>query len=144
VSLVFPMFVHPARFGIFFYVFLVLCLYFIRTRFFFFNVLHFAFCLYLQHTTQTSMPPAGFEPPTPASAQPLGSTINCVNAYPDVLGVLDPKNINSELTRIGGNYLESGMTSYSGILSLQLSVHIQSSMLWCLRAELCLQVQNSP
>ena len=31
-------------------------------------VLHYAFfCFYLQHTTQTFMPPAGFEPATPAS-----------------------------------------------------------------------------
>ena len=35
---------------------LVRCLYFIRTCFFVVNILHFVFCLYLQHTTQTSMP----------------------------------------------------------------------------------------
>jgi hypothetical protein len=35
--------------------------------FFVVNVPHFAFCFYLQHTTQTSMPPAGFELPIPAS-----------------------------------------------------------------------------
>jgi hypothetical protein len=34
-------------------------------------VLHFAFCLfYLQHVTQTSMPPAEFKPATPASDRP--------------------------------------------------------------------------
>jgi hypothetical protein len=32
--------------------------------------LHFAFCLYLQHTTQTPMLPAGFKPTTPASDRP--------------------------------------------------------------------------
>ena len=41
-------------------------LYFIRTCAFVFIVLHFAF-LSLQHTTHTSMPPAGIEPATPAS-----------------------------------------------------------------------------
>ena len=42
-----------------FFVFSLLCLYFIRTCFFVLIVLKFAF--YLQHTTQTSMPPPGFE-----------------------------------------------------------------------------------
>ena len=36
---------------------LALCLYLNPTWFFVFTVLHFAICLYLQHTTQTSMPP---------------------------------------------------------------------------------------
>ena len=49
---------------------LVLCLYFIRTCFFVLIVLHFAFCLSLQHTIQTSLPPAGFEPAIPASDRP--------------------------------------------------------------------------
>jgi hypothetical protein len=31
------------------------------------------FCLYLQPTTQISMPPAGFESATPSAARPLGS-----------------------------------------------------------------------
>ena len=48
----------------------VLCLYFIRTCLFVLFVLHFAFCLYLQHTTQTSMPPGGFEPEIPATEVP--------------------------------------------------------------------------
>ena len=38
----------------------LLCLYFIRTSFFVSIVLHFTSCLYLQHKTQTSMPPTGF------------------------------------------------------------------------------------
>jgi hypothetical protein len=46
-------------------------LYFIHTCFFVLFGLHFAFCrFYLQHTTQTFMPPAGFEPASPAIAQP--------------------------------------------------------------------------
>ena len=45
---------------------LVLCSYFIRTCFFVLTILHFAFRRYLQHTTQTSKPPAGFEPIIPA------------------------------------------------------------------------------
>ena len=49
---------------------LLLCLYFIRTCFFVLIVLHFAFCLSLQHTIQTSLPPAGFEPAIPASDRP--------------------------------------------------------------------------
>ena len=42
-------------------------LYFSRTWVFVFTVLYFAVCLYLQHTTQTSMSPAGFEPAIPGS-----------------------------------------------------------------------------
>ena len=45
-----------------FFCILLYCLYFIRTWLSVFIVLHFAFCLYLLHTTQISMPPAGFEP----------------------------------------------------------------------------------
>jgi hypothetical protein len=45
-------------------------LHFIRTWFFVFIVLHFTFCLCLQHTTQTSMPPSGFEAAIPASDRP--------------------------------------------------------------------------
>jgi hypothetical protein len=47
-------------------------LYFISTCFFVLIVLHFAFCIYLQHTTQTSMPPAGFEPPNPSRRAATG------------------------------------------------------------------------
>ena len=45
-------------------------LYFIRTCFFVLIVLHFAFCLYLQHTAQTSMLPVAFELATQASDRP--------------------------------------------------------------------------
>ena len=55
----------PAFFCIF-----VLCSYFDSNCFFVLIVLHFAFCLYLQHTIQTSIPLAGFEPPTSASDRP--------------------------------------------------------------------------
>ena len=37
---------------------------FITTCFFAFIVLHFVVCLYFQHTSPTSMPSEGFEPPT--------------------------------------------------------------------------------
>jgi hypothetical protein len=36
-------------------------LYFNRTSFFALIVVHFDVCVYIQHTTQISMPPAGFE-----------------------------------------------------------------------------------
>jgi hypothetical protein len=42
-------------------------LYFIRTCSFVLIIVHVAFCPYLQHITQTSVPPAGFEPVIPAS-----------------------------------------------------------------------------
>jgi cellulose synthase/poly-beta-1,6-N-acetylglucosamine synthase-like glycosyltransferase len=41
---------------------LVLCLYLIRSFFFVLIILRFAFCLLTYTTTQTSMPPADFEP----------------------------------------------------------------------------------
>jgi hypothetical protein len=52
-------------------------LYFIRTCFFVMIVLHFAFCLYLWHTTQTFMPSAGFEPAIPASDRPHTVPLDC-------------------------------------------------------------------
>ena len=57
---------HMDRPGIFF----SCILYFIRTCVFVLIVLHFAFCLYSHHTTQTSMIPERFEPSTPASDRP--------------------------------------------------------------------------
>ena len=45
-------------------------LYFILTWFILLIFLRFAFCLYLQQTTLTSMPPAGFELATLASSRP--------------------------------------------------------------------------
>jgi hypothetical protein len=54
---------------------LLLCFYLVGTCFFVVIVLHFAFYLYLQQTTQTSMPPAGFEfaiPATDRSATGIG------------------------------------------------------------------------
>ena len=56
--------------GISFLYYLVLYLYLIRTSFFVLIFLHFAFCPYSQQTTQISMPPAGFDPATPASDRP--------------------------------------------------------------------------
>ena len=49
---------------------LAIFFYFILTWCFVPTVLHFAICLYLQHTTQTSMPPAGFEHAIPAGDRP--------------------------------------------------------------------------
>jgi hypothetical protein len=46
-------------------------LYFFRACFFVLTVLYFAFCLYLHHTTQTSMPSAGFESAIPAGKRLL-------------------------------------------------------------------------
>ena len=40
------------------------------------NCFAFCFCLYLQHTTQTSMPPAGFEPAIPTSDRPQTLTLD--------------------------------------------------------------------
>jgi hypothetical protein len=45
-------------------------LYFILNCYFVLVFLHFAFWLYLQHATQTSMPPSGFELATPKSDRP--------------------------------------------------------------------------
>ena len=59
---------------VFFFVFSC-TLYFIRTCIFVFTVTHFAFCLYLQHRTQTSMSSAGFEPTIPASHRPHTLTL---------------------------------------------------------------------
>ena len=57
--------------GIFFFHSLVLSLYFIRTCFWVSIVLQFGFLLYSTiHTTQTSMPPAEFEPSIPADELP--------------------------------------------------------------------------
>ena len=56
---------------------LVLCLYFIRNCFFVLIVAHFAFCLYLQHITQTYMTPAGFELATSASDRSQTLALDC-------------------------------------------------------------------
>ena len=53
---------------------LVLCLYFIRTCFILLIVMHFAFCLYLQH--KQPCPPVGFEPATPGSDWPQNFTLD--------------------------------------------------------------------
>ena len=50
--------------------FFVISFYFSRTSFFFFIVLVCSFVLTVQHTTQTSMPPARFKPAFPASQRP--------------------------------------------------------------------------
>ena len=46
------------------------CSFFFRTSFFVWIVSACSFVSTLQHITQTSMPPAGLEPPTPASERP--------------------------------------------------------------------------
>jgi hypothetical protein len=63
-------------------------LYFIRTCFFVFIFPHFAFCLYLQHTTQTFVPTAGFEAATPANERP--QTLALDHSATEIGGIRSP------------------------------------------------------
>ena len=56
---------------------LVLCLSLIPICFVFLIVLHFTFCLYVHHTHQTFMLPAGFELAIPASVRPQTLALDC-------------------------------------------------------------------
>jgi hypothetical protein len=56
-----------ARAEMFFFFAFSCTLYFIRTCVFFLTIPHFAFYLYLQHTTQTSMPPGGIRNRNPSN-----------------------------------------------------------------------------
>jgi hypothetical protein len=74
----------PARFFFsfcFLSFYLVLCSCFFRTSFFVLTVLVCSFVFTVQHTTQTSMRAARFEPLIPASERPFGSAFRHIRKY---------------------------------------------------------------